>query len=211
MFDMVRMWLGRGVDGFRLDIFGSIMHDAALRDNDPQPALVGGIPRVQTPDPHAQHRRELRPRRRPPSGVRRVRARDRVLLGEVFGSADVLRRYVRRRRSRRPAPGVPVRLPRPPATAPSGTAADRALRARVPGAAAADLRASRTTTALDRCRVSAATWRRPGCWRPSLCTLRGVPVIYQGQEIGMTNRYIPLRRGQRSHPVRRREASAGVG
>ena len=33
MFDMVRYWLRKGVDGFRLDIFSSIMKDAALRDN----------------------------------------------------------------------------------------------------------------------------------------------------------------------------------
>ncbi len=33
MTDMIRMWLGRGVDGFRLDIFHAIMHDPALRSN----------------------------------------------------------------------------------------------------------------------------------------------------------------------------------
>ena len=27
-----------------------------------------------------------------------------------------------------------------------------------------------------------------------LCTLRGVPFLYQGQEIGMENQYIPLRK-----------------
>lgn len=50
MFDTVRMWLGHGVDGFRLDIFGSIMHDQALRDNGRRPTVVAGMPRVQTPD-----------------------------------------------------------------------------------------------------------------------------------------------------------------
>lgn len=33
MFDVVRFWLGRGVDGFRLDIFNAIYKDVEFRDN----------------------------------------------------------------------------------------------------------------------------------------------------------------------------------
>lgn len=33
MFDIVRFWLGKGVDGFRLDIFNVIYKDAQFRDN----------------------------------------------------------------------------------------------------------------------------------------------------------------------------------
>jgi oligo-1,6-glucosidase/alpha-glucosidase len=33
MFDLVRFWLGKGVDGFRLDIFNTIYKDAAFRNN----------------------------------------------------------------------------------------------------------------------------------------------------------------------------------
>ena len=33
MFDMVRFWLGKGVDGFRLDMFNSIYKDAEFRNN----------------------------------------------------------------------------------------------------------------------------------------------------------------------------------
>jgi len=33
MFDVVRFWLGKGVDGFRLDIFNFIYKDAEFRDN----------------------------------------------------------------------------------------------------------------------------------------------------------------------------------
>jgi glycosidase len=35
MFDVVRFWLDRGVDGFRLDVAHFIMKDPALRDNPP--------------------------------------------------------------------------------------------------------------------------------------------------------------------------------
>ena len=41
-----------------------------------------------------------------------------------------------------------------------------------------------------------ATCARPGCWPPSCCTLRGVPTIYQGQELAQSNTYIPLRDAQ---------------
>src|SRR3954447_20983166 len=95
MFDMVRTWLQRGVDGFRLDIFGSIMHDALLRDNDPKPGWVNGMPRAQTPthtlntDQNFALAGDLR------AVCDELEGDDRVLRGAVFGSADVLRRYVR--------------------------------------------------------------------------------------------------------------------
>ncbi len=41
MFDVVRFWLERGVDGFRIDVAHLIMKDPALQDNPPDP----------TPDP----------------------------------------------------------------------------------------------------------------------------------------------------------------
>jgi alpha-glucosidase len=37
MFDVLRFWLDRGVDGFRLDAVRRIMKDPALRDNPPNP------------------------------------------------------------------------------------------------------------------------------------------------------------------------------
>ena len=37
MFDVLRFWLDRGVDGFRIDVAHSIMKDPDLRDNPPNP------------------------------------------------------------------------------------------------------------------------------------------------------------------------------
>ncbi|HVJ52763.1 MAG TPA: alpha-glucosidase family protein [Aliidongia sp.] len=37
MLDVLRFWLDRGVDGFRLDVANSYIHDPALRDNPPVP------------------------------------------------------------------------------------------------------------------------------------------------------------------------------
>jgi len=36
MHDVLRFWLRRGVDGFRIDVMGSILKDPELRDNPPQ-------------------------------------------------------------------------------------------------------------------------------------------------------------------------------
>lgn len=38
MLDVLRFWLDRGVDGFRLDVANTFLHDSALRDNPPVPA-----------------------------------------------------------------------------------------------------------------------------------------------------------------------------
>lgn len=190
MFDMVRMWLGRGVDGFRLDIFGSIMQDAQLRDNDPKPAFLNGFPRIQTPtmtlntDENFTVATDLR-------AVCDEFDGDRVLIGEVFGPPSVLRRYlhddgkpglhmvflfeflassysakkyrtlIERFERELPAPLVPTYV------------VENHDRARS---------LSRLGGDLDKARVLATL----------LCTLRGVPVLYQGQEIGMENRYIPI-------------------
>jgi glycosidase len=203
MFDMVRTWLGRGVDGFRLDIFGSIMQDPLLRDNDRTPMLVGGIPRVQTPnrtlntDENFRLAGDLRAvcdefSAPGPDGVERPGQGERILLGEVFGSSEVLRRYVHddgrdglhvvflfdflaarygAGRYRRLIESFEAEFPHPlqPTYVLENHDRTRSL--------------SRVGGDVAKARVLATL----------LTTLRGVPVIYQGQEIGMTNRYIPLR------------------
>jgi alpha-glucosidase len=41
MHDVLRFWLDRGVDGFRMDALGRIMKDPELTDNPPNPATAG--------------------------------------------------------------------------------------------------------------------------------------------------------------------------
>jgi alpha-glucosidase len=45
MFDVVRFWLERGVDGFRIDVAHYIMKDPTLRDNPPNPGSGKSIHR----------------------------------------------------------------------------------------------------------------------------------------------------------------------
>jgi alpha-glucosidase len=40
MFDVLRFWLDRGVDGFRVDVLWLLIKDTALRDNPPNPAYL---------------------------------------------------------------------------------------------------------------------------------------------------------------------------
>jgi glycosidase len=190
MFDMVRMWLGRGVDGFRLDIFGSCMQDAALRDNDPWPTVYAGMPRLQTPN-RTLNTEDCFALAADLRSVCDEFGPDRVLLGEVFGPSSVLRRYVSdgeraglhlvflfdflaARYSATAYRALIARFERdfPPPMAPTYVLENHD-RARSLSRVGGDLRKARVLATL-------------------LCTLRGVAVLYQGQEIGMENRYIPL-------------------
>ncbi|KQB17429.1 DUF3459 domain-containing protein [Rhodobacter capsulatus] len=50
MLDVLRFWLDRGVDGFRLDTVNYYIHDGALRDNPPMPPDPERWPPVSTYD-----------------------------------------------------------------------------------------------------------------------------------------------------------------
>ncbi|PJF23420.1 MAG: alpha-amylase [Phototrophicales bacterium] len=46
MFDVIRFWLRRGVDGFRIDVIDRILKDTQFRDNPPNPDWKPGDPLV---------------------------------------------------------------------------------------------------------------------------------------------------------------------
>jgi alpha-glucosidase len=98
MLDVVRHWLRRGVDGFRLDIFNAIYKDADFRDN---PTTWNPLPRddnpgggftvnlrtVNLPETMA-FAQELR------AVVDEFGEPPRFLLGEVSGDHPVIKRFV---------------------------------------------------------------------------------------------------------------------
>jgi alpha-glucosidase len=43
MYDVLRFWLNRGVDGFRIDVLHHLIEDAAFRDNPPNPNYCPGM------------------------------------------------------------------------------------------------------------------------------------------------------------------------
>jgi glycosidase len=46
MYDVLRFWLDRGVDGFRVDVIWLLIKDAALRDNPENPLINRRIRRL---------------------------------------------------------------------------------------------------------------------------------------------------------------------
>ena len=191
MFDVVRFWLDKGVDGFRLDIFGRIMKDAMLRDNPLRPSVSNGWPHLwasthtentaESVSLAAELRRVVEPYDPP-----------RILLGEVFGPAEVLQQYL----GSDAQPGLHLVFLfdfltfRYDATWFHDTIAafERAFPApRQPTYVLENHDRSRSIDRVggdpNRARVLAFI----------LLTLRGVPTLYMGQEIGMSNTYLPLR------------------
>lgn len=97
MLDVVRHWLGAGVDGLRLDIFNAIYKDASFDDNprslrvmpsEDNPAAFFQQPRHTIDHPDTlRFARELR------RVVDDMPGPPRFLVGEVFGSPGSLKRY----------------------------------------------------------------------------------------------------------------------
>lgn len=104
MFDQVRFWLDKGVDGFRLDIFNMIMKDNQFLDN---PFSFKPFPSEEDSDGFFQktvytinHKdnfvlaEELR------QVLDTHSEREKFLIGEVFGSHEILKSYIGNSRNR---------------------------------------------------------------------------------------------------------------
>jgi glycosidase len=96
MLDVARFWLEKGVDGYRLDIFSSLYKNEYLRDNPFSPHFApkdfeqGFFQRwkytLNCPETF-EFAKELR-------AVVDSYAPERMLIGEVFGSQDMVRQYI---------------------------------------------------------------------------------------------------------------------
>jgi glycosidase len=206
MFDAVRFWLERGVDGFRLDMFGDVMKDQTFADLRIRPNVATGFPRlfdrstVQNTDDNIDLARELRAvckefdRTGGPVGTGAdAEDRERVLVGEVFGQADDLARFCAGGDGlqlvflfeflllRYDAEWVRDRIVEFerafPAPAQPTYVVENHDRSRLLDRVGGDVRKARVFATI-------------------LLTLRGVPTIYQGQELAQSNTYIPLRQAQ---------------
>ena len=93
MHDVMRFWLDRGVDGFRVDAIHMLVEDEALTDNEPNPLWQPGqsparrLLRTQTADLPETHAHVM--------GMRKVldEYTDRVLIGEAYLPFDRMMRY----------------------------------------------------------------------------------------------------------------------
>jgi alpha-glucosidase len=84
MHDVLRFWLGKGVDGFRVDVIWHLIKDAAFRDNPPNPDYRPGRPPHQKVVP--LYTTDLPEVHEVIAGIRRVvdEFQDRLLIGEIY-------------------------------------------------------------------------------------------------------------------------------
>ena len=206
MLDVLRFWLDRGVDGFRIDVLWHLIKRDDLPDNPPNPAYLptmGEMHRVlQThstdqPEVHeiAADMREIADRY----------ADDRVLIGEIYLPIDRLVSYYGVE-----APGVhlPFNFQLIDAAWDAGGLATMiaAYEAALPAGGWPNWVLGNHDRPRIATRVGRAQARVAAVL---LLTLRGTPTIYYGDEIGMTDVAIPPDRAVDPREVR--EPGLGLG
>ena len=190
MYDVLRFWLDRGIDGFRVDVMWLLIKDELLRDNPPNPDWRPTDPKryesllpLYTADRPETHEivGEMR-------SVLDEYGGDRVLIGEIYLPVDRLVAYYgsgARRGAHLPFNFQLLELPW------RAELIGEAVRA-YEGLLAVDAWPNWVLGNHDRPRI--ATRLGPAQARVAavlLLTLRGTPTLYYGDEIGMADVDIP--------------------
>ncbi len=187
MSDVLRFWMRRGVDGFRVDVLWHLMKDAEWRDNPPNPAFREGQPDIERllqvhsadqPEVHGivQH-------------LRRVvdEFPDRVLIGEIYLPIDRLVTYYGRDLSGAHLP-FNFQLIQSAWIARQLAALIREYEAALPAGGWPNWVLGNH----DKPRIASRIGRpQARVAAMLLLTLRGTPTLYYGDEIGMENVSIP--------------------
>jgi alpha-glucosidase len=206
MLDVMRFWLDRGVDGFRVDVIWHLLKDAAFRDNPPNPDWTPG---------HSPSARLLPVHTTDLPGIHDLVAAmravvdedpgDRLLVGEIYLPLARLVTYYGEHGNGAHLPFnfQLLRLPwRASAIREAVSAYERLL---PPGAwpnwvlGNHDHHRIATRVGLAQARVAAML----------LCTLRGTPTVYYGDEIGM--RDVPIPAEEVRDPYERNCPGLGLG
>jgi alpha-glucosidase len=205
MHAVLRFWLERGVDGFRMDAIHHLFKDEALRDNPPNPDYRPGMsPRRQMLRRYTADLPEVQ------AAVREMRVLSdaypgRVLIGEAWLPFERLMAYYGERLDCFHLPfnfqliGTPWDAP---ALAKMIGEYERLLpRGAWPNWVLGNHDRSRLATRLGprQARVAAVL----------LCTLRGTPTLYYGDEIGM--RDVPISEAAVRDPYERNVPGLGLG
>lgn len=197
MLDVVRHWLREGADGLRLDIFNAIFKDASFADN---PFSFRAVPSEDNPHGYFQRHHHTIDHPDTIAFARELRAvvdelddPPRFLVGEVFGDAKTLRSYCGEA-----ADGLHLvflfKTLKAKLTARRMGALIREFEAAFPepfsptyvfGNHDRPRLALRLDSHRDKAKLLAALQ----------LTVRGVPFVYYGEEIGMENHDLPLHEG----------------
>ena len=188
MYDALRFWLDRGVDGFRVDVLWHLMKDPQFRDNPPNPDYRPGEPSVrQVLERYSADQPEIF------ALIAEMRQvvnayPDRVLIGEIYLPLERLVAYYGTGASGVHLP-FNFHLILAPWTAHDvGAIIDEYERLVPPGEwpnwvlGNHDQRRIASRVGSQQARIAAML----------LLTLRGTPTLYYGDEIGMEDAVIPL-------------------
>jgi alpha-glucosidase len=193
LYEVMRFWLDRGVDGFRVDAIHMLIEDESLRDNPENPAWKPGMSptrrllRLHTcdqPETHLvieQMRRAL------------DEYPDRVLIGEAYLPIDRLMRYYGETRPEFHLP-FNFHLLSTPWNAPAIAALIGQYEAALPTGGWPNWVLGNHDRSRLASRVGGVAQARLAAML--LLTLRGTPTIYNGDELGMRDVPIPPDRVQ---------------
>jgi alpha-glucosidase len=188
MFDVMRFWLDRGVDGFRVDAFDHLFQDEQLRDNPIDPAATPAA------GPARQHRRVYTAHRPEVIEVARAMRRlvdgypgDRLLVGEAYGTLEQVVAYYGTAGDGFQLP-FNLQLIGAPWTPRDLASIIEAYEDVLPDGAWPNWVLGNHDRSRIASRVGPAQARIAAML---LLTLRGTPTLYQGDELGMTDVAIP--------------------
>jgi alpha-glucosidase len=208
MYDVLRFWLARGVDGFRIDVLWHLIKAEGFPDNPPNPAYRAGMGEMHSvrqlhstdqPEVHAIA-----------SEMRRIadgfsRERERVLIGEIYLPLERLMHYYGV-----DTPGVHLPFNFQLIEAPWNA---RGLAAMIAAYEAALPRGGWPNWVLgnhDRPRIAERVGEAQARVAAMLLlTLRGTPTLYYGDEVGIGHVDIPPACVQ--DPRELREPGLGLG
>ena len=204
MYDAMRFWLDKGVDGFRIDVLWHLIKDEQFRDNPPNPAYKHGLPTYDSLQPtYSADRPEIHDI----TGRMRGLVNDydeRVLIGEIYLPVERLITYYGDE-------GAGVHLPfnfqliELPWDARKIGAAISEYEGMLPPEAWPNWVLGNHDKSRIATRVGAAQARVAAML---LLTLRGTPTMYYGDELGMHDVDVPDEQIQDPRAVR--EAVPGM-
>ena len=206
MHDVLRFWLRRGVDGFRVDVMWLMIKDDRFRDNPPDPAWRPGQRPFESLLPlYTADRPEVHP---VVAGMRSVldEFEHRVLIGEIYLPIDRLVTYYGRRGDEAQLPfNFHLLLLQEWSASALADLIRRYEAALPPGAwpnwVLGNHDRQRVATRLGTAQARVAAML--------LLTLRGTPTIYMGEELGMVDTPIPP--GAIRDPAELRQPGHGQG
>lgn len=191
MLDVLRFWMERGVDGFRMDVVGLLIKDAELRDNPPNPDARPGLPENDI------HGRQLHLYTEDQDEVHDIIKDIRKLLdsypekcgiGELWGSMERWVRYYGENGSELHLP-FNFRLMWQPWSAKAMRASVDEMEAALPPSAWPNYVLGNHDQARMATRFGGEDQARLAGMM--LLTLRGTPTVYYGDELGFANASIP--------------------